>query len=457
MTFLASAIFVAGYAALWPVIGFQAAGLIIPVYLAASWYFRLPGALLAWAGGALLTWGLSTVGAPPVDRFLLFLGLMVAAGFGWLRYLYGELAARGAEIAASEARFRRLSEASFEGLVITEGERVVEANETMAHMLRVPRESLLGADGTSFLSAADAERARALRGQLDGAGPQMTLNVAVARRDGTSFKAEIVGRAMVFEGRRMVVSGMRDITERVKTEEALRRSERLSALGTLIAGVAHEINNPLTYVRANVELMQMLTADILSTAPEETRERAEEMLAQSRTALHGIDHIARITQSLKQVARAPAPTRAREDVTRLAACVIDIARPRVLPRVELESRLRSTRPVLANGSEIAQVILNLLLNAADATAEEGSRIVVETWDQGDRVMLSVTDDGPGVPPERRVMLFTPFFTTKPQGTGLGLSVSQAIAQDHGGELTLAPGRGPGASFVLSLPAAGGGA
>jgi len=429
-----------------PELGVDAPLLFIPLYLLAGWYFGLEAALVAWGASVALLVGTSAFarGAPP-SPVELAAGLVAAVGFG---------AMRRAQVKQeeSEERFRRLAEASFEGIVIHEQGRILDCNEVFARMFGHEREDLLGHDtraqplvvtpqGEGAFSAAEGPA----RGALEAVG---------RRKDGSSFEVEILSRPLTHEGRPAHVASVRDVTEAKRTREALQRSERLSALGTLVAGVAHEINNPLAYVRGNVELLEMTTAELSASAPsEEARSRVLEMQRETRVALEGLDRIAAITRSLKQIARVGPQPRAPTDVNALVANVLNVAAPRVPDGVKLESELRATRLVLANGSEIAQVLINLVFNAADATEAKGSRVVIRSRDEPGRVVVEVEDDGVGIPAQERAKLFTPFFTTKPQGTGLGLSVSQSIATDHGGALTFTSREGEGTIFRLALPAA----
>lgn len=417
---------------------------IVLFFFAAAWAFGVAGALTAWA----VAFGVSAL-LPPAAGFASetnlangVRGLTVSLLFGLVFQMGRSLQRRKAALAASELRFRRLAEASFEGLVITEEGKIVEANDHVGALLQTPRDAIIGQPLGEII---EDERAR----QIVQQARTTPMEVSLRRRDGSSFDAELIARRLPRDTATMHAIAIRDITERKKFEETLRRNERLGALGTLVAGVAHEINNPLTYIKGNVELMQLDAQDIAASTPA-ARAPAETLVRRATVALEGLDRIVEITKSLRRVARAPGRVRAAEDVNRLVANVAQVASGRIPPGVALDLDLKATRLVVVNGSEIVQVVLNLLFNAAEAVGAQG-KIVLRTYDEGGWVVLEVVDDGPGIPPEHAGSLFIPFFTTKPQGTGLGLPVSQSIAKDHGGDLTFSSTVGEGTTFRLTLP------
>jgi two-component system NtrC family sensor kinase len=221
-------------------------------------------------------------------------------------------------------------------------------------------------------------------------------------------------------------------------------SERLSAIGELIAGVAHEINNPLQTIIGCTELM----LDDLDAS-----NRADLELVRKEAMRAG-----QIVRNLLAFARRGAPDRVVIDLNELVRATAEL-REYHLRQVNIVLTLRCdarTLPVLVNREEIRQVILNLLLNAEHAIASsnaKGGSITIETSSAGGMHNVEVTDSGPGISPELRGRIFEPFFTTREvgEGTGLGLSISHGIASSHGGALALVDSAA-GARFRLSLPA-----
>jgi signal transduction histidine kinase len=244
------------------------------------------------------------------------------------------------------------------------------------------------------------------------------------------------------------------LAELERTRAQAMAQDRLSALGTLVAGVAHEINNPLQYMRGNVELSQLTLEDALADPrlPPEARLKIQEILDSQGSVLRGIDRIAAITTSLRRVARKGSGIRTDVDLNALVESALVVAAPRINAHVVVRAELDATRPVHGVESELAQVLLNLLLNAGDAvSAKAEGRITIRTRDDGERVVLEVEDNGEGIPAEDREKLFTPFFTTKAQGTGLGLTLSHRIVTDHDGHISCESRPGQGARFRVELP------
>ncbi len=252
----------------------------------------------------------------------------------------------------------------------------------------------------------------------------------------------------------LVFVSRRDLTELREAQAAAQAQERLAAVGTLAAGVAHEINNPLTFVRANLELIADASDDPDLSTPEERATLA-------RDALAGVDRVTRIVRDLLVVARGAAgvvqePARVLE-LAPLARAAASLAGPKVTGLAQLRLRVPPGLRAEVREGEIVQVMLNLLLNAAQAPRAAAGMGVVElrggAGSDGE-VWLEVVDDGLGVPEPLQARVFEPFFTTRAvgEGTGLGLSVSRGIAQAHGGRLELLPGPLPGARFRLTLPA-----
>jgi two-component system NtrC family sensor kinase len=239
----------------------------------------------------------------------------------------------------------------------------------------------------------------------------------------------------------------------------LRQSEKLTAMGSLLAGVAHELNNPLAIVMGRASLLEEKCADHpeLQVDAQRIREAAE--------------RCGRIVRTFLDMARSRPSHRgpvALNDMVRAATEMLQYGYRSHGIALELELA-DALPPVNADGDQIGQVVMNLLVNAQQALAGlEGTRRVrVQTGvekrrnDREPRVWLRVADNGPGVSDELRARVFEPYFTTKPEGigTGMGLAVSRSMARDHGGDLILEPASAAeegltGASFRLSLPISG---
>jgi C4-dicarboxylate-specific signal transduction histidine kinase len=237
---------------------------------------------------------------------------------------------------------------------------------------------------------------------------------------------------------------MREAVESL--QQQVIRQERLAAVGQLVSGVAHEINNPLQAILGFAELLQMQ-----QNLPESVRN--DLVLIQKESA-----RACGIIRNLAMFARQQ--TGDAEPV-HLADVIRSVAelRQRRLESENIEFRIEeaSQRPVMAVMTELQQVVLNFVVNAEQAIVLSGrqpGRITIRSRDEGSRVVLEVEDTGPGMPPEDEAKLFQPFFTTKPvgQGTGLGLSVSYGIVDSLGGSIGYRRAPAGGAIFYFELPA-----
>jgi PAS domain S-box-containing protein len=265
------------------------------------------------------------------------------------------------------------------------------------------------------------------------------------RKDGTTFAVAATMAPVLDERGRVahVVSVERDVSEERRLREQLIHSERLSAVGQLVAGVAHELNNPLQSVIG--------VADLLLQA--ETREDVRRDLDQVRA---GGYRAARIVKSLLLFARRSVAERAISNMNEMLQSTLDLRVYELkIANISVELDYANPAPlVLVNSDEIRQVVLNLILNAEHAirSTDRPGTITLRTGVSAESAFLEIADDGPGVPAAVRGRVFEPFFTTKGvgQGTGLGLSISLGIAETHGGSLALTSGE-QGACFRLTLP------
>jgi len=233
--------------------------------------------------------------------------------------------------------------------------------------------------------------------------------------------------------------------------EQIIRSEKLASVGQLAAGVAHEIGNPLATILGYVDILRSDLAG-KGDLPLADRQDALDRVKAETQRIHRI--IRELLEFSRPSKEEPAPT----DPLRVVQSAQALCAPQSRFR---EVQVMTTPPdeswpsVMAAPSRLVQVFVNLMLNAADAMAGKGA-IVVDCQRAGRRVLVTVSDEGPGIPKENRRKVFDPFFTTKPvgQGTGLGLSVCRSIVESFNGTLELASATaGEGAKFVISLPAA----
>jgi len=242
--------------------------------------------------------------------------------------------------------------------------------------------------------------------------------------------------------------------ERTRMEQQLLLSDRLVSIGTLAAGVAHEINNPLSYVIGNIDFaLQHLAA--LRAGPNACAdmEALEHALQEAR---EGSDRIRHTTRDLRVFARNDDSPPAPMDVERVMNSSINMAWNEIRHRARLIRDFASVPSVLGNEARVGQVFLNLLVNAAQALPDgdlDRQEIRIKIASQGERVVVSIADSGAGIPPDVLARLFEPFFTTKPRGvgTGLGLAICRNLIDELGGEITVESKLGVGTEFSVSLP------
>ncbi|TBW09808.1 CBS domain-containing protein [Azotobacter chroococcum subsp. isscasi] len=276
----------------------------------------------------------------------------------------------------------------------------------------------------------------------------------------------------------------RALNELKESQTQLVQAEKMASLGQMVAGVAHELNTPLGYVKNNVELLRELIEPLFglaeaqaalgdclnaADADEQVLARALENASRARDLAapellagdleqlfadtrYGLGQIGELVVGLKDFARLDRAMSEEVDLNDCVRSTLVIARNGIKDKVEVLTRLGELPRIACAPSQINQVLLNLLNNAAQAMERFG-RILVKTWAEPDALCLSVQDDGCGMPPEVLKRIFDPFYTTKPvgQGTGLGLSISFKIIQDHGGSIQVASEVGRGTRFLIRLP------
>jgi signal transduction histidine kinase len=246
--------------------------------------------------------------------------------------------------------------------------------------------------------------------------------------------------------------------ERHRLSERLRSAERLALLGTVAAGMGHEINNPLTYVLGN---LQMLDEDLNALAREPDAGRRTELLSGVKLLLDdarlGSERIRAVVDGLRRISRPKAEPAGVVDLGQVLETSIDIAWNEIRHRARLVRRIESVASVRGDEGRLGQVFVNLLVNAAQAIAPgaaERNEIVVAAEQRNAEVVVSVSDSGQGIGPDVQGRIFEPFFTTKSaaQGTGLGLAVSRNIVIEHGGRIEFESPPSGGALFRVILPA-----
>jgi PAS domain S-box-containing protein len=354
---------------------------------------------------------------------------------------------------STEASFRQLVESVPDLVVIEDAGRIVYVNPAMLATLGRPLEAVVGSSPREWVHPDDLP---GLDPWLSRPGPIPPREFRLRSADGGWLLVEFLAIGIEMSGRPVRVAIGRDLTERREAQERLARAQRLAAVGTLAAGVAHELTNPLTFVLSNVELVASQLRRLRGAPPD--ADGWDEALYALDDALEGAERMRIILRDLRTMARDDAASGPVE-VRKILEYAANLAWNEVRTRARLTWDVGDVPPVRGSECRLGQVFLNLLVNAAHAIPEgqpEAHAIRLAAAPQPDgKVAISVTDTGAGIPPEHLPRIFDPFFTTKPVGlgTGLGLWVCHAIVSALGGSLDVSSEVGRGTTFRVVLPAA----
>jgi nitrogen-specific signal transduction histidine kinase len=266
---------------------------------------------------------------------------------------------------------------------------------------------------------------------------------------------ESVSIPLVFEGKPSVAAVLRDLTERKRMEQRLMLADRMVSVGTLAAGIAHEINNPLAYVIANLSFIQ---EEVEELGPSLTAAKAKGLRELIAQAEDGAERVRVIIRDLKSFSRVDSTDDGPVEIQRVLDSAINMAWNEIRHRAQLQKRCADVPPVRGSEARMGQVFLNLLVNAAQAIPvghAADNQITLTVQQRGEQVMVEIADTGAGIPSDVLPRIFDPFFTTKPVGvgTGLGLSICHNIVTAVGGEITVESAEGKGTTFRVALPIA----
>ena len=367
-----------------------------------------------------------------------------------------EVARLGQEVRAREELIRNVVESLRDGLVVLDREgRVVAWNRAMETRYEIKAEEVLGRLFLDHFPNLKREGLadpveQLLRGEIEEFAQEAVEHETLRKgRVVLNMKGSLLREHGAPSGAALLIE---DITERVALESAARQAEKLAALGTLSAGLAHELNNPIGIISSRIELMLMEA---------ESQELPAEVRADLEVLHRHAQRVARIAQGLLSFARRSPRERGPVDLNRVVEETLLLVEKQMSKEgIKVGARLdRTLPPLLGDANALQQVVLNLLTNAREAVAA-GGQIRIETSPAPGRPgwgRLTVADTGRGISAEELSKIFDPFYTTKAEGTGLGLSVSYGIVRDHQGTVDVRSEPGKETTFVLTFPALPGGA
>ncbi len=357
--------------------------------------------------------------------------------------------------------FQSLIESSVDCMIVNRDGKIVYLNAATVTCLGFDSpDDLLGKPIDSIIPEDLRPRILSLHAQLEKTGRTPISQGRLLRRDGSEFEVEVLAIPIVFDGESAVLTVARDFRERAELLSGLMQMDRMISMGTLAAGVGHEINNPLTFVLGNLDFVQQELNKLIAARPaiENDFSEVREALDEAHT---GASRAAAVVAELRSLTRVsdtePKPihiasllrTATRmtgNELRHRAELVVDVVDDEKLPLVQaVESRL-------------SQVFLNLLLNAAqaiDVGNADQDRVTLRTRVEPEHVVIEIEDTGHGIPAETMSRIFEPFFTTKAvgSGTGLGLSICREIVREHEGTIEVSSVVGRGTTFTVRLPRA----
>jgi PAS domain S-box-containing protein len=400
-----------------------------------------------------------------------------------------QLQAKNQELAASESRYRQLTEASLDGIIVADQHgRVTVFNPAAERIFGFTAAQMLGQPITRLMPSElqdrhqqGLERFVAMRrARVVG----RTIELQGRRRDGSVFPLELALSAVELGSDVQFLGTIRDLTERNRLRDRMLQTEKLASIGLLSAGVAHEINNPLAYVANNLAVLErdlkglMSLVDLHESARPQLaavspataaqlqaliekvdlpyiRDNLDRVLTKTR---EGVQRVARIVQSLRGFARTDRPQLELVQLSDLVESSLEMIRGRLQRRgIRVEVNVGPTVRLQGVPTQLGQVFLNLLVNALQAieaaSRQDHGLIRLSACRAGDEIVIECTDNGCGISTQDLPRLFDPFFTTKPvgEGTGLGLSIAHGIVTGHGGRVEVQSQVGAGSTFRIFLP------
>jgi two-component system sensor kinase FixL len=344
---------------------------------------------------------------------------------------------------ASEARWRAIVDSAVDGIVVIDSKGSIESfNPGAERLFGYSETEVVGRNVSMLMPSPDREQHDGYIERYVRTGERRIIgigrDVVGLRKDGSTFPLRLSVGELSIDGQPRFAGILHDLTDRVAMERRLREQSALTRLGEMAAVVAHEVKNPLAGVRGAIQVISTRLPPGSKDGP-----IMKDIIAR-------LDALNEMMKDMLLFARPPQPKFAPVDVVHLAQMVADFVRQDPNLHALTVNVSGSCRPVPGD-AELSKIVLqNLVLNSAHATKGQG-RIDITVSEQDDACSIVIADNGPGMPPELQAKLFTPFFTTKTRGTGLGLSTARRFVEAQGGTLHLECPPSGGTVVRLMLP------
>ncbi|OQA15107.1 MAG: Sensor protein ZraS [bacterium ADurb.Bin363] len=357
----------------------------------------------------------------------------------------GEIAMAINEMASRLIKVRSYTQLILEGagegvIAVDKDSEIVFFNKAAGLLLNIKMENIIGQDYREIFSEKDLLR-ESIKESMKGINKDI-LKTIYRLSDGKEIPLSISCFSLSQEAQGGAVIILRDLSDTERFERKLRQADKLAALGKLVAGVAHEVRNPIAAIRANVQLWEKRI---------EKNKPSRESL---NMVIEEIDRLNGIVEKWLIFARYRAISRERFQINTVIERAAELMRVEIKNRkIEFSCNLSEDLPeVNINHQEIEQVIINLMQNSLDILEENSKLIIKSAYEkETGQVKVEIIDTGPGIPLEIQDKIFDPFFTTKEEGTGLGLAVCYDIISSYGGNMDFETYAGKGSNFYFTIP------
>jgi PAS domain S-box-containing protein len=359
----------------------------------------------------------------------------------------------------SEEKYSTVAESSLTGIYIDQNGKIVFANKTFAEIYGYSRQELVGMESWKLVHPDDRAWIDEMRTKrLKGEKAPSEYEARGLTKDGKTIWIVRRNTRIDYGGKPAILGNIVDITESRAKEAQLIQASKMSTLGEMATGVAHELNQPLSSIQLGADFFRNMATEGRQIPPEELAYVSEQMTQQVARAVKIIDH-------MRQFGRKAEIQRERIDINQPLRAVFALLGEQLRVRgIKVKLNLEDDLPpVLADSNRLEQVFIDLVVNARDAMGDERERLdvkttentlTVTTFQEHGKIAVTIADTGPGVPDGLKEKIFEPFFTSKEvgKGTGLGLSISYGIINDYDGTIEVASEVEKGATFKITLPA-----